>query len=146
METSKLTLTHLQHYMDAGLKFISELDKPDHEYGKTRIHTANGVVELFGDYCLNAKEINDAYPIHHCKLLLYPLSDFMSVNSPAMNELGIDIPDMIEICDLANKQIGLSSVSFGTIQAMAKAKIDFQNIIPQGLSIDVNTIENNPYS
>jgi len=67
---SKLQPKDIARYLPYGAKFISELDVPYEEMETNPIHTCNGIVELFGDYCLNSKERKDAYPVHMCKLVL----------------------------------------------------------------------------
>lgn len=70
----KLTIQHIAAFGIEGVQFISELDKPYDEYGKQPVWTCNGITYLFGEYCLNTKEGNDAYPISKCKLVLRNIS------------------------------------------------------------------------
>lgn len=67
-----ITIDNISCYLPYGLKFISDMDKPYHEYGKQRAHICNGIIELFGDDCLNSKEFNDAYAVGRCLPILYP--------------------------------------------------------------------------
>lgn len=142
----KLTLENIACYLPHEFKFISELDKPKHEYGKNPIHTANGIIHLFGDYCLNSKELNDAYPVHLCQLILRPMSDYTNINGKAMSELNCDLSHQMEICDLANGIMGYWNISHGAVQVMQKNFIDYQGLIEKSLAIDVNTLETNPYN
>lgn len=71
----QLTLENIAWYLPYGVKFISDMDKPEHEYGATIIHTCNGIIELFGDMCLNSREYSDAYALQSCKPILLPMSD-----------------------------------------------------------------------
>ena len=70
----KLELKHLAPYLPYGFKFISEMDKPYDEFGEVRVWTADGIIKLFGNFCLNTSENNDAYDINFSKPILFPLS------------------------------------------------------------------------
>jgi hypothetical protein len=70
----KLELKHLAAYLPYGFTFKSEMDKPFDEVGINPIWTAEGIIKMFGDYCLTTKDNNDAYAIQTCKPLLRPLS------------------------------------------------------------------------
>jgi len=88
-----ITLENIAPYMPYGLKFKSEMDKPFDEHGINPIHTCNGIIELFGDFCLNAKELNDAYAVQSCKPILRP----MDLTKP----ITIDGKEVIPIVELA---------------------------------------------
>jgi hypothetical protein len=70
----KLEIKHLSAYLPYGITFKSEMDKPFDEVGFNPVWTAEGIIKMFGDYCLTTKNNNDAYAIQTCKLILRPLS------------------------------------------------------------------------
>jgi hypothetical protein len=70
----KLEIKHLAAYLPYGITFKSEMDKPFDEVGFNPVWTAEGLIKMFGDYCLTTKDNNDAYAIQTCKLILRPLS------------------------------------------------------------------------
>ena len=70
----KLELKHLAPYLPYEFKFISEMDKPYDEFGEVRVWTADGIIKLFGNFCLITSENNDAYDINFSKPILFPLS------------------------------------------------------------------------
>lgn len=74
------------------------------------------------------------------KLVLRPISDYEDINSQAMSEMNLDVQTMIEISELGYSYRCLQNVSYGTIQVMAHNHIDFQNLIKEGLAIDINTL------
>ena len=59
-----------------------------------------------------------------------------------MNDLNIDVMDMVELEELANKRIGLDQVNYGLYQIMCKNHIDFNRLIEAGKAIDINTLDN----
>lgn len=67
------------------------------------------------------------------KPLLHPLSKFKDINSEAMNNQGVDF-DRIWINELANGWAGISIISYGVIQLMAKNHIDMFGLIDKGLA------------
>ncbi|AXH74763.1 MAG: hypothetical protein [Bacteriophage sp.] len=71
----ELTIKELAPYLPYGVRFISWMDKPFDEYGKQAVWTANGLSEMFGDYCILTKENSDAYALKSAKLRLRPLSE-----------------------------------------------------------------------
>jgi hypothetical protein len=76
------------------------------------------------------------------KPILRPLSDYKDVNSQAMNDLNIDITDQILISDLAEGKELYQVFPYYIIEIMCRNHIDFQELIPKDLAIDVNTIKN----
>lgn len=90
-----ITIEQISHYLPYGFKFISDMDKPYHEYGKQRVHTCNGIIELFGDDCLNSKEFNDAYAVGRCLPILYP-----SLTTPITHKGETFVP-LLELAKIA---------------------------------------------
>jgi hypothetical protein len=82
--------------------------------------------------------------ITNCKPILFPLSLFKDINSDAMNDLGVDLENQMELCDLANAKIGYWHLQYSTIEICLENKIDFQSLIGRGLAIEV-TENFNPY-
>jgi hypothetical protein len=78
------------------------------------------------------------------KPILFPLSLFKDINSDAMNDLGVDLENQMELCDLANAKIGYWHLQYSTIEICLENKIDFQSLIGRGLAIEV-TENFNPY-
>jgi len=129
MET-KLTLEHLAPYLPYGLKL--------------KISVMNGLGAINRNFELDCgHDFNLHLSQGNIKPILKPLSDFEDINSPAMNDLNTDITIMIEICELANKHRNVSSCGFETVLEMARAHIDFRNLIPAGLAINANEINTN---
>lgn len=58
-----------------GLKFTSVMDDVEGMPPSNRIWTCNGLMQLFGDLCLNTLEGSDAYPIQSITIIARPLSD-----------------------------------------------------------------------
>ena len=133
----KLTLKHVKGYLDTGLKFQSQMDKPFDEFGKRQIWTLDGVNKLFGDYCLLTKENNDAYAIQTCRLLLKPLSDL------TRKELELEGFDShIDYLTYENKGSEWTlKAPFNMVQYLLSKHFDIYNLIENGLAIDINTIE-----
>jgi len=61
--------------LHAGLKFTSVMDDVKGMPPSNRIWTYNGLMQLFGDLCLNTIESSDAYPVQSIKIIVRPLSD-----------------------------------------------------------------------
>lgn len=95
-----ITIDNISCYLPYGLKFISDMDKPYHEYGKQRAHICNGIIELFGDDCLNSKEFNDAYAVGRCLPILYP-----SLTTPITHKGETFVP-LLELAKIALGNIG----------------------------------------
>lgn len=74
------------------------------------------------------------------KPILRPLSDFLDINSDAMNDLNCDIQSQINIMDLAYKIIGLSSLSYTDAQLCFRSHVDVFGLIEKGLAIDINIL------
>lgn len=64
--------------IDKELKFMSIMDDVDGIPSFNKIWTCNGVLMLFGDFCLHTVESNDVYPIKSCKVIARPLSDLIN--------------------------------------------------------------------
>lgn len=131
----KLELNHIQHYPigENGLKWTIQELYTVTMAGITpeKLYTNEGSVLIWPKH----PDLPQAlFPI------LHPLSDYKDVNSKAMNELNCDVMDMIRISELANQQIGLSSVQYGVIEIMCDNHIDFNRLIESGLAIDIKTL------
>jgi len=95
----------------------------------------------FTKYRIGGRGKQTHYGTEKFKLILHPLSGLTNINSPLMNSINSDIPIQCEICDLANSMIGYWQCSYDTIEVMAEHHIDFFNLIPAGLAIDINTLK-----
>ncbi len=123
----KLELKHISPYLPYGLNGefkLSEVINPCKNEIKTKVLTD----ENCGFFC------------RYCKPILHPLSDYRDINSLQMSDLNFDLTDQISISDLANKKIGYWQLPYATILLMSEAHIDFQDLISQGLAIDINTL------
>lgn len=166
----KLTLEQASSFLPYEVKFTSWMDDPTSEALKPIIHTCNGINFLFGDWCLNSKETNDAYPVQNCKLLLYPSSQLtkpMEDGSVPIVELAkIAFPDndwrldkentcaiyedyrfyfSIDsfFCESEEGLLGVAS-QVPLFRKLAEMKVNFMNL-PEHLWIDVTTLPENPY-
>lgn len=131
----KLELKHLAPYLPYGFKFISEMDKPYDEFGEVRVWTADGIIKLFGNFCLNTYENNDAYDINFSKPILLPLSKYYSEK----NGYG----GYIAFKDFNNEVIN-KRISLKVYEHLLENKFDVFGLIDAGLAEPV-TEDFNPY-
>lgn len=118
----KLEIRHLAPYLAHKVKV-----------SKTHfLSTGNGIGSI--DHILTTK--NDVY-----KLILHPLSEVMDINSPLFNRINTDLKIQMEICDLANKQIGYWDLSYSAFDVMCENHIDVFGLIDEGLATDINTLK-----
>jgi len=173
---SKLQPKDIARYFPYGLKFISELDVPYEEMETNPIHTCNGIVELFGDYCLNSKERKDAYPVHMCKLALHqpnlttPITIKGKTITPLLEMAKIAFPNKLWAFDeLENLTSSGFIFGFNKRQSsfwvdsehgrmytapfqsalfdwLDEHFIDYRGLVERGLAIDVTTLKENPYA
>lgn len=88
-----------------------------------------------GEYLWHYKTtVGNCASIEECKPVLNPLDNYKDINSKAMQDLNIDLPDQFEIIDLANQQISLSSLSYGVAQICFQNHIDVFRLIEKGLA------------
>ena len=133
MGNDKLKLEEIAGYLPYVLKFISELDKPYDEFGNQPKWTLNGITYLFGDYCFNNIETNDAYPISLCKPLLYPLSSLTPLNFSLYNSLyGLSKSEILET--------PIENLPYGLIKSWYHQNIDIHNLIGRKLAINKTKI------
>jgi hypothetical protein len=115
----KLDIKHLAAYLPYNLK-VSDIDTLNYGTG------IGGI-----DHILTTK--NEKY-----KLRLIPLSKFKDINSPEMFALNVDLHHQMELCDLANQQIGYWGISYRLAEICFANHIDIFNLIPQGLAVEKN--------
>lgn len=136
----KLELKHLAPYLDYDLQcreYASKIDKK--EMINSYMRGITKTVESFViDTIFNG--ITETLSIEEFKAILNPLSDYIDILGKGINMLNIDVQDQIELCDFADKKIGLSQVSYGLYEIMCKNHIDFNRLIEKGLAIDKNTL------
>lgn len=131
----QLQLKEIKGYLDSGLK-IQEIQFKEI---KQVIGYKNDTLFVLGQ--LNPYAYCDVW---ECKPILFPLSLFQDNNSDAMNDLGIDLFNQMELCDMANQYMHYQNCNYSTIEICLENKIDFQNLIGRGLAIPV-TETFNPY-
>lgn len=126
--TMKLTINHLKGYLDTNLKGVEQ----------------NGdIVELIGfkDETYFIKESRNVYAygdVQDFKPLLHPLSNYIDINSSAMQDLNCDLLDQIEIQELASGRKGYWNLEYRVIELMQNNHIDYQNLIKENLAIEIN--------
>ena len=131
METY-LTIKHLAPYLPYNLQVFCE----------------NSTQTILDLVCLSKttawlayKSGNDyGFDFDEFKPILRPLSDYLEINSEAMILLNCDLPEQIQICDLANKRLLLSEISVSAYVICLENHIDVNRLIPARLAIDINTL------
>jgi len=136
----KLTIDLVAPYIPFDLKFVSSLDNIEGFPKTNKQWTCNGISYLFGDFCLNTYENNDAYPVQSCELILRPLSEYSDIHSQSMYDLNTDILIAIEIEEFSNQKKSLASLSYTAYMELLRANADIFNLITEGLAIDINTL------
>jgi len=121
-----LELKHLAPYLPYGLKVWHII------WGSELIMNATGEGS---DYL----SIDDVF--EYAKPILTPLSNYADINSPAINDLNTDTEIAFEIVEFANKQRGLSSLSYAAYEELVRAKVDVFGLIDAGLSVDASKVE-----
>ena len=118
---SKIELNQLKYFLGTGLKIcVSHKTQPDY------------ITDLTLPF------LGDATGI---KPILYPLSHFVD------NAKKFDDPDSDTILMIqAIENDDIESLRHDLFMEMVENKYDVFNWIPEGLAIDVLTLENNPYA
>lgn len=69
------------------------------------------------------------------KPILRPLSDYYDINSPAMNDLNLDLGDQIWLVNLADGTYHVDKLPYRLACTLAEEHIDFMGLIPAGLAL-----------
>ena len=128
----KLTLEHIEHYLSSGLYCINEWGK------KSKV-----VLDFSFENNTDFNETRVSFLIkRQYKLLLHPLSEFkgMTVDS-IMVKIECHRFHAYEITKLVSGENELEELTIGTYKVMCKNQIDFNNLIENGLAIDINTVK-----
>lgn len=131
----KPTLEYLSDYLPYSVRYIechkaSFTNQPDIKQ--------NFIMSTQNMSVLDGKK---RYRLVYAKLILKPLSDYLDINSPAMNELNCDISDQITLQELASKKTIYGHISYSSMQLYLKNHIDVFGLIEQDLAIDYNTLK-----
>lgn len=140
----QLTIKELAVYLPYKVRFISELDKAYDDFGNQPVWRLDGINKLYGDYCLLPLEINDAYPIQHCKLVLIPLSDLtLSLVKEMIGEsicdFRFDLSDDFSF-EVYTESIGWVGLSYNEYNQFFRYHFDVFGLIDKNLAIDLNTL------
>lgn len=159
---NKLTIEVISAYLPYGVRFQSTMDKPEEEYGKQPVWTARGIDILFGDYCITTAQNSDAYAIGTCKLHLRPLSDltkeiehngerFVPIEyfeigdddnyTYEFDSGNVKLIKTLETISKHNLQFDIKFLPFEVVKTLISWHFDTQNMIQDGLAIDINTLE-----
>ena len=161
MKKEKLTIKELAAYLpyklkckviasewyDEGFGILYSIDL-DEETGVISGNTLHNKTI----YCVEA-DFSDIKPI------LYPLSSLTKeiehngakfvpleiIVGIALKEMNIKESDAVVLSRMIMYNDNLHKLPFWVIQKLFEWKIDVFNLIPQGLAIDVTTLETNPY-
>lgn len=129
----KLELKHLSPYLPYGLKIKILNHKCD--YVGIEYSEVNGYYFVGESLHVTYNGGSTGKDISLFKPILRPLSDYFDINSPAMNELNMDVMDQIELANLADGTFHVSELPYRLICSLAEEHIDFMGLIPAGLAI-----------
>lgn len=141
----KLVLKHLSCYLPYGLKIKTD------KYGMKRMNRleVEGSIKV---WCLDTTTLHGSklkedpdnrfegcsgrgFFLSEIKPILRPLSDYYDINSPAMNDLNLDISDQIWLVNLADGTYHVDDLPYRLACILAEEHIDFMGLIPAGLAI-----------
>jgi hypothetical protein len=127
----KLTIEHLTGYLPYDLKMISNT------HGKIYTLKSCNKTSLRLAECSYDTDYFDVKPI------LYPLSTIKKNMTAGMvkHMLNCNFDVVREIWDLKSKRISLNKITYETYIVILKNHIDYQDLIEEGLAVDVNTIK-----
>lgn len=137
----KLELKHIAPYLPYGLNFQC-LDVESGEWeivGLSKIDLVNETLEI-GNIDVDISEMKDS----NIKLILRPLSEFSKEKTgrEVMDILNCEIDAVWELWQFSDGTKKLEQLSVKTYNVMCENCVDFNNLIPNGLAIDINTLEN----
>tara|TARA_R110002095_G_scaffold193603_1_gene171849 strand:+ start:224 stop:598 length:375 start_codon:yes stop_codon:yes gene_type:complete len=123
----KLELKHLAPYLPYSLKYLYNYE----------------ILELDG-LDVNGDAFNcdmGETPFENIKPILRPLSFFKgNIIREIRIELDLTHNQTMEFLGFIDGEIQLQNISYGLFLSMCKNHIDFNNLIPAGLAIDINTL------
>lgn len=119
----KLTIDHLAPYLPFQVKV--QVIREDESIDYITL-TASQAMLIEDDYHFEPKL---------CLKPLPALKDPVSLDMP-----NTDLLVQIEISEFANKQISLSSLSYGAFQDLVRDHFDVFGLIDSGLAVDVNSL------
>ena len=126
----KLELKHLAVYLPYQLMIMTDKGRAE----LTQINTENKVLIRFRHgYSLFTQE--DGSFFKDFKPILRPLSDYMGINSDAMNHLNCDVSTQIQINELAIKYISVGDLHYSTVELCLKNHIDIFGLIDKELAV-----------
>lgn len=123
----KLEIEKIVGYLPHKLK-CEVLNDGHVEIGTLQAVYNNNTVS-FGDIVESEHSFDYVMPI------LVPLDSYKDINSEAMNNLGIDLIDQIQIEKLANKDRHYSLMDWDILQICFRNHIDIFRLIDQGLAV-----------
>lgn len=124
----KLEAKHLLPYVDSKLKIIQFND----------LWTITGInADLKYVQCVIDNNKTRAFPFQYINPVLFPSSDLLDLkfNQRIREETDIDLEDLTAF------GLKLDMISYSDIMMLAEWHVDFQNLIPQGLAVDANTLK-----
>lgn len=84
--------------------------------------------------------IYDGMLISEHKMILKSLDHYKDIVSDAMSDLNCDLSTQMNLCELANRKIGLTSLSYTDALYCFSEHIDIFRLIDKGLAIDFYTL------
>jgi len=132
---NELELKHIAPYLPYGIKMYFEKSG--------RIELLTGIqLSIHSDhYTFNFTDKWIDPNIWNYKLILRPLSDYDNINLFAVIDLNCDLTNQIELESYATNKIGLSDLSYLTVELCFQNHIDIFRLIDAGLAIDINTLK-----
>ena len=124
---NKLTIEKLSAYLPYAVKIL----RPD----KRTILELKGLVGNLLIFQEEHKDYETLGYITHNKPILRPLSDYIDINSDAMQELNCDISTQIQINELSTKYIGVGDLYYSTVELCLMNHIDIFGLVEKGLAI-----------
>tara|TARA_R110000851_G_C12690096_1_gene524838 strand:- start:45 stop:428 length:384 start_codon:yes stop_codon:yes gene_type:complete len=125
----KLELKHLAPYLTYGLKYVQRVKKQTIQptfYYRGRLITTKNIDRLIKSGIK--------------KPILRPLSDLTKDINNAYCTFGEQDNDTIKSIDINGDTQQYQDLRYSTILYLCKKHYDFQNLIPSGLAIDINTL------
>lgn len=122
LETEKI-VGYLPHKLKCEVSNDGEI-----EIGTLQAVYNNDTVN-FGDI------VESEHDFDYVKPILVPLDSYKDINSKAMNDLGIDLMDQIQIEKLANRELHYCNMDWDILQICFRNHIDVFRMIEDGLAI-----------
>ena len=131
----KLEIIHISPYLLSELKLVDTETKE--VFDIAGINIQNNEVLIHDNIDGSVEE----YDINILKPGLTPLKDFnKGIARDIMKQLNCRYIVVSDIWGLEDGSIDIKDVRVETYNVMCRNKIDFNNLIPKGLAVDINTL------